>query len=125
MGYRDEGNRKKTKHSGGQWKERRRERKEGTDREGNEESGRGRETRNNRPITWVTGGDRSRERPGTEVYAMAANATRAAKPIHKARRAPPTVDVGSFLILILLLVAVLLVVVSVAAVAGLDGGMIG
>lgn len=40
--------------------------------------------------------------------------------------APPTVDVGSFFILILLLVAVLLlVVVSVAAVAGLDGGMIG
>lgn len=32
--------------------------------------------RNNRPITWVTAGDRS---PGTEVYAMAANATRAAK----------------------------------------------
>lgn len=73
------------------------------------------ETRNNRPITWVTGADRSRE-PGTEVYGMAANATRAAKPIHKARSSA-YVDVGSFFILILLLVAVLLVVVSVAAVA--------
>jgi len=39
---------------------------------------------NNRPITWVTENDRSRE-SRTEVYVMAANATRAAKLIHKAR----------------------------------------
>lgn len=72
----------------------------------------------------MTGDDRSRESgPGTEVYAMAANATRAAKPIRKARSSA-YVDVGSSFILILLLIAVLLVVVSVAAVAAcccLDG----
>lgn len=72
----------------------------------------------------MTGDDRSRESgSGTEVYAMAANATRAAKPIRKARSSA-YVDVGSSFILILLLIAVLLVVVSVAAVAAcccLDG----
>lgn len=64
------------------------------------------------------GDDRSRK-PGTEVYAMAANATSAAKPIHKARSSA-YVDVGSsfILILLLLLLAILLLlVVSVAAVA--------
>jgi len=47
---------------------------------------------------------------------MAANATRAAKLIHKARSSA-YVDIDSSFILILFLIAILLVVVSVAAVA--------
>jgi len=62
----------------------------------------------NRPITWLTEDDRARESPATEVYT--ANATRAAKPIHKAGSPAPDVHVDSPL-------APLAVVLFVAAVA--------
>ncbi|EGI60573.1 hypothetical protein G5I_11133 [Acromyrmex echinatior] len=67
------------------------------------ESSHGHEHEHGKQSADHVGDDRSRK-SGTEVCAMAANATRAAKPIHKARSSA-YVDVGSSFILILLLIA--------------------
>lgn len=105
VGNQDEGSRKKTKR-GDRGKERQRDQHfalRGPGRKRPEEPRVG----NNRPITWVTEADRSRE-PVTSVYTGPANATRAAKPIHKAGSSAYVNVSSSF---------VLLAVLSVAAVA--------
>lgn len=88
MGYRDEGERTERKQRVvDRGEERRRERKRRSRCDGRAPENF--ETRNNRPITWVTAGDRSRE-PGTEVYAMGSQCDESGENRFTKPGAPPT-----------------------------------
>ncbi|TGZ46238.1 hypothetical protein DBV15_10632 [Temnothorax longispinosus] len=89
----DEGNRKKTKHGGQRERATTRKGKNRSrcdEKEAKESAGRSRaETRNNRPITWVTGADRSRE-PGNRSLRDGSQCDESGETDSQSQGAPPT-----------------------------------